>query len=169
VGRDADGYGTPFRYHVFGSALIEAEVDTLLGTGRVTRVTVAHEVGSSLDAATDLGQVEGAVVQGVGWMTCEEIVRDSAGRLLSDTLATYKVPDLPGAPALDVTLLTAPNPEGLLGSKAVGEPPLVYGLGAFFALQDAIASYAPAAASRYRTPLTSERIFALLHGEPDDG
>lgn len=66
LGRDATGHGTPFRYHVFGAALVEAEVDTLLGTGRVTRVTIAHEVGSSLDAATDLGQVEGAVVQGVG-------------------------------------------------------------------------------------------------------
>ena len=165
--RDPDGHGTPFRYHVFGTALVEAEVDTLLGTGRVTRVTLAHDVGSSLDPATDLGQIEGAVVQGIGWVTCEEVVRDAAGRLLTETLATYKIPDLPEAPERDVALRSVRNRVGLVGSQAGGEPPLVYGLGAFFALQDAIASYAPAAAGVFRAPLTSERMFGLLHGTGD--
>lgn len=166
---DAANHGTPFRYHVCGAALVEAEVDTLLGTGGVVRVTVVHDVGSSLDAATDLGQVEGAIAQGIGWVTCEEVVRDAAGRLLTDTLATYKVPDLPGAPTFDVVLHARPNPVGVLGSKAVGEPPLVYGLGAFFALQDAVASYAPGEAGEFRAPLTSERLFTLLHGEAGEG
>lgn len=157
----------PFAYHVFGAALAEAEVDVLLGTGRIDRVTVVHDVGDSLDAMTDLGQVEGALVQGLGWMTTEEIVRDADGRLRSDSFATYKVPDLPDAPALDVDLLQQPDPAGLLGSKAVGEPPLVYGLGGFFALQDAIAGHAPAAAERFEAPLTAERIFGLLHGVGD--
>lgn len=157
----------PFAYHVFGAALVEAEVDVLLGTGRVSRITIAHDLGESLDLATDLGQVEGAVVQGVGWMTTEEILRDHAGRLVTDTFATYKVPDLPDAPLLDVELVEQPEPAGLLGGKAVGEPPLVYGLGAFFALQDAVASYAPAAADRFDAPLTAERLFGLLHGVGD--
>lgn len=164
---DATGHGTPFRYHVFGAALIEASVDVLLGTGRVDRVTIVHDIARSIDPLTDRGQVEGAVVQGIGWMTTEEVVRDASGRLLSDSFATYKVPDLHDAPELDVTLLDEPNPDGLLGSKGVGEPPLVYGLGAFFALQDAIASYAPQAALDFTAPLTAERIFGLLHGARD--
>ena len=159
--------GTPFRYHVFGAALVEAEVDVLLGIGRIVRVTVAHDCGESLDELTDLGQIEGAVVQGIGWMTTEEVVRDASGRLLTDSLATYKIPDVADAPELDVQLLQSPSPVGLLGSKAVGEPPLVYGLGAFFALQDAIATFNPAAGSEFTTPLTSERIFSLLHGVED--
>lgn len=146
------GQGTPFRYHVYGAALVEAEVDVLLGTGRIDRVTVVHDCGERLDELTDRGQIEGAIVQGIGWMTTEEIRHDREGRLLTDALATYKVPDLPDAPVIDVQLLDAPNPVGLLGSKAVGEPPLVYGLGAFFALQDAIAGHAPAAASTFTTP-----------------
>lgn len=162
----ATNQGTPFRYHVFGAALVEAEVDVLLGTGRIERVTLVHDCGVSLDELTDRGQIEGALVQGIGWMTTEEIRHDADGRLLTDTLATYKVPDLPDAPEIDVHLLGEPNPVGLLNSKAVGEPPLVYGLGAFFALQDAIASYAPAAAHVFTTPLTAERIFGLLHGRP---
>ena len=136
----------------------------LLGTGRIDRVTLVHDCGESLDELTDRGQIEGALVQGIGWMTTEEIRHDADGRLLTDTLATYKVPDLPDAPEIDVHLLGEPNPVGLLNSKAVGEPPLVYGLGAYFALQDAIASYAPAAADVCTTPLTAERIFRLLHG-----
>ncbi len=160
----ATGKGSPFRYHVFGAALVEAEVDTLLGTGRIQRVTLVHDLGESLDELTDRGQIEGALVQGIGWMTTEEIRHDAHGRLVSDTLATYKVPDLPAAPEIEVNLLSVPNPEGLLHGKAVGEPPLVYGLGAFFALQDAIASHTPAAADAFTTPLTPERIFGLLHG-----
>jgi xanthine dehydrogenase large subunit len=160
--------GEPFRYHVFGAALVEAEVDVLLGTGRIERVTLVHDNGESLDELTDRGQIEGALVQGIGWMTTEEVRRDAKGRLLTDTLATYKVPDLPDAPEIDVHLLGELNPLGLLNSKAVGEPPLVYGLGAFFALQDAIASYAPGAAGVFTAPLTAERIFCLLHGVGDD-
>lgn len=162
------GRGHPFRYHVYGAALVEASVDVLLGTRRIERVTVVHDCGDSLDEVTDRGQIEGAIVQGIGWMTTEEIRRDPRGGLLTDTLATYKVPDLPEAPPIEVHLLAGPNPVGLLGSKAVGEPPLVYGLGAFFALQDAIASWTPEAATAFTTPLGAERIFSLLHGHGDD-
>ena len=157
--------GQPFAYHVQGVALVEASVDVLLGSGRVDRVEVVHDIGRSLDRVADLGQIEGALVQGIGWMTCEEIVRDDAGRLLSDSLATYKIPDLDSAPEIDIRLREGEGgPGAVLNSKAVGEPPLVYGLGAYFALQEAIASWRPEAAAVFRTPLSSERIFMLLHG-----
>lgn len=157
--------GQPFAYHVHGAAMLEGTVDVLRGTGRIDRVSLVHDVGASLDAATDRGQIEGAVVQGIGWMTTEEIRHDANGRLLTDGLACYKIPDLYDAPEIDIVFLDdAADGSGLLGSKAVGEPPLVYGLGAYFALQAAIASWQPAAAGVFAPPLTAERIFGLLHG-----
>ena len=156
--------GHPFAYHVYGVAMLESTVDVLLGTGRIDRVSVVHDCGRSLDERTDRGQIEGAVVQGLGWMTCEEIRHDASGQLLTDSLASYKIPDLHSAPELEVTLLEhADNPAGLLNSKAVGEPPLIYGLGAYFALQDAIASWRAEAGEVFQAPMTAERIFGLLH------
>ena len=160
--------GEPFRYHVFGAALVEAEVDVLLGTGRITRVTLVHDNGESLDELTDRGQIEGALVQGIGWMTTEEVRRDTKGRLLTDTLATYKVPDLPDAPEIDVHLLGEPNPLGLLNSKAVGEPPLVYGLGPSSLFRTRSRATPRRLLRVFTTPLTSERIFGLLHGVGDE-
>ena len=159
------GTRTPFAYHVYGAALVEASVDVLLGTARVDRVTAVHDAGIPIDELTDRGQIEGGIVQGLGWVTSEEILHDAHGRLLTDTLSTYKIPDITATPELDIHLLGEVNPVGLLGSKAVGEPPLIYGLGAFFAIQDAVASWRPAAAGEYRAPLTPERVFRLLHGE----
>lgn len=155
--------GRPFAYHVYGAALVEATVDELLGVGRIDRVTVVHDLARSIDELTDRGQIEGGIVQGIGWMTSEEILYDAAGRLLTDTLATFKIPDLHSAPEMEIHLVEHDNPHAVLGSKAVGEPPLIYGLGAFFALQDAIATRRPEAAGEFRTPLTPERIFGLLH------
>ena len=132
----------PFAYHVYGAAVVTSTVDVLRGTASVDRVAIVHDVGMSIDRLIDIGQVEGAVVQGVGWLTTEEIRHDPEGRLLTDSLATYKIPDLDSAPELDVTLLEQASP-GLLGSKAVGEPPLVYGLGALFSIRDAIRSVRP--------------------------
>jgi xanthine dehydrogenase large subunit len=160
--------GRPFAYHVYGTALVEASVDVLLGTARIDRVTAVHDAGIPLDELTDRGQIEGAIVQGLGWMTSEEILHDDAGRLLTDTLSTYKIPDLQSSPEMEIHLLGEPNPVGLLGSKAVGEPPLIYGLGGFFAIQDAVAGWRPEAALEFRTPLTAERVFGLLHGAAGD-
>lgn len=160
--------GHPFRYHVYGAALIEATVDTLRGTGRIDRVALVHDCGRSLDPATDHGQIAGAVVQGIGWMTCEDLRHDAAGRLLSDTLASYKIPDLHDAPAIDISLLEdADNPPGVLNSKAVGEPPLIYGLGAYFALQDALMACRPDLPLEFRTPMGPERIFTTLYPDPE--
>lgn len=165
--------GRPFAYHVYGTALVEAEVDIVLGTGAVTRVEVVHDAGNSLDSATDIGQIEGALVQGIGWMTTEEIIHDARGRLLTDSLASYKIPDLRSAPPMEISLLPeAEGTAGILNSKAVGEPPLIYGLGAALALQEAVNAWRseqgmqPACLS---TPLTSERLFMLLHGESEAG
>jgi xanthine dehydrogenase large subunit len=155
--------GRPFAYHVYGAAVVESRVDVLRGTARIDRVAVVHDIGRSIDPSIDRGQVEGAAVQGVGWMTSEEIRHDSHGRLVTDSLATYKIPDLESAPEVDVTLLERESP-GLLGSKAVGEPPLVYGLGALFAIRAAIESVRPDLGSDVVAPLTPERIFTLLHG-----
>lgn len=156
--------GTPFAYHVYGVAMVESTVDILRGTARIDRVSVVHDVGHSLDEMTDRGQIEGAIVQGIGWMTSEDIRHDANGHLLTDTLASYKIPDLHSAPAMDIVLLeNADNPPGLLNSKAVGEPPLVYGLGAFFSVRDAMSNWRPVPGKHYQTPLTPERIFMTLH------
>ncbi|HEX5278220.1 MAG TPA: molybdopterin cofactor-binding domain-containing protein [Fluviicoccus sp.] len=160
--------GRPFAYHVYGVAMVESTIDILRGVGRIDRVSVVHDAGRSLDPQTDLGQIEGAVVQGVGWMTLEDLRHDESGHLLTDTLASYKIPDLNVSPPVDVYLLEDDDrPGGVLNSKAVGEPPLVYGLGAWFALQDAMQSWRPAAAPVYRTPMTPERIFMWLHADGD--
>jgi xanthine dehydrogenase large subunit len=159
--------GRPFAYHVYGAAVVESSVDVLRGTSRIDRVGIVHDIGRSIDPGIDRGQVEGAVVQGIGWMTSEEIRHDTAGRLVTDSLATYKIPDLDSAPEVGVTLLQRESP-GLLGSKAVGEPPLVYGLGALFAIRAAIESVRPDLSTDVVAPMTPERIFTLLHG-PLDG
>lgn len=158
--------GRAFAYHVYGAAVVTSTVDVLRGTARIDRVAVVHDAGRSIDASIDRGQVEGAVVQGVGWMTIEDIRHDSAGRLITDSFANYKIPDIDSAPEVEVTLLERDSP-GLLGSKAVGEPPLIYGLGALFAIRSAIASVRPDLSGDVVSPLTSERIFALLHGRSD--
>lgn len=158
--------GEPFQYHAVGVAIIEATVDCLRGTARVDSVRVVHDAGDSLDVAVDCGQVEGGVMQGIGWMTVEEIIHDTQGRLRTDTLTTYKVPDLYDAPAeFQVCFLeNSTGPAGVLGAKTVGEPPFMYGIGAYFALLDALRSARPELEPAFVAPLTSERIFMMLHG-----
>jgi xanthine dehydrogenase large subunit len=155
--------GRAFAYHVYGAAVVQTTVDVLRGTTAVDRVAVVHDIGRSIDHLVDRGQVQGAVVQGVGWLTSEELRHDDRGRLLTDSLATYKIPDLASAPEVEVVLLERASP-GLLGSKAVGEPPLVYGLGALFALREAIRSARPDLSDDVVAPLTPQRVFELLHG-----
>jgi xanthine dehydrogenase large subunit len=154
--------GRPFAYHVFGAAVVRATVDVLRGTYRVTEVDIFHDVGRSLDPLIDRGQVEGAVVQGIGWMTVEELLYED-GRLSTDSLSTYKVPDLPSAPTMRVHFLEdADNPEAIMQSKAIGEPPLLYGIGAYFAIAAAVRAYLPHAAVPYDAPFTNERLLAIL-------
>ena len=159
--------GEPFAYHVFGTALVEATVDLLRGTAVVDAVRVVHDAGKSLNPLVDRGQAEGAIVQGIGWVTLEELVYSAQGRLLTDTLSTYKVPDIRTAPAvIDVRFLgDAPNPAAVLNSKAVGEPPFMYGIGAYFALLAALRAARPGRPLPYSAPLTNEKILDWLTKE----
>lgn len=159
----ASGKGRPFFYFATGAAVSEVLVDTLTGEYKVTRVDIVHDVGRSLNPAIDLGQVEGGFIQGMGWLTTEELRWDEQGRLLTTGAATYKIPvaaDTP--PIFKVTLLEgAPNEEAtIFNSKAVGEPPLMLAISVWSALRDAIASLADYKVSPdLDTPATPERVF----------
>lgn len=155
--------GKPFAYHVYGAALTEVTLDCVRGTYHVDSVKIVHDAGRSLSPKIDRGQVEGALVQGIGWSTIEELLYAN-GRLVSDTLTTYKVPDIHSVPEIDVLFLeNADNPKAVMYSKAVGEPPFMYGIGTYFALLAAMKAYEPRAESIYSIPMTSEKVFIFLH------
>ena len=137
--------GRPFYYYANGAAVSEVVIDTLTGEYKLLRTDIVHDVGISVNPAMDLGQIEGGYLQGVGWLTCEELKWDDKGRLLSDSPATYKIPAIADAPPVfNVRLLEdSPNVEAtVFHSKAVGEPPLMLGISAWCAIRDAIASLA---------------------------
>lgn len=158
--------GQPFAYHVFGVGLVEVMVDCLRGTYRIEAVHVLHDVGQSLNPLIDRGQVEGAVVQGLGWLTIEELRYDSAGCLVTADLTNYKIPDIHFAPPITVHFLEeAASPVGLLGSKAIGEPPFLYGIGVYFALLQALRAFRPSLPLRYQAPLTPEQVLMRLYGD----
>ena len=137
------GRGRPFFYFAFGGALAEVEVHRLTGEYRVIRVDIVHDVGNPLVPSIDKGQIEGAFVQGMGWLTCEELQTDGAGRLITHGPSTYKIPAAGDVPdALTVHLLDrAPNTKVVGGSKAVGEPPFMLALSVVGALRSAIAAF----------------------------
>jgi xanthine dehydrogenase large subunit len=155
--------GEPFAYHVFGTAVVESSVDCLRGTATIDRVRIVHDAGRSLNEIIDLGQTEGGLAQGIGWMTMEELLFDE-GRNISDTLSTYKVPDLMATPDIESAFLEdADNPSAVLSSKAIGEPPLMYGIGAYFAILNAMAAFRPDIEPFFNAPMTSEKILMGLH------
>jgi len=161
---DAGPVQKPFAYHVFGTAVTEVTLDCLLGTYTVDTVKVVHDAGHSLNALIDRGQVEGGLVQGLGWMTLEEIKHNNKGDLLSHNLANYKIPDIYFAPEIEVHFLAhADNPVGLFGSKAVGEPPFMYGIGVYFALLNAMREFNPKVNISYDAPLTPEKVLMALY------
>ncbi|KUG09513.1 xanthine dehydrogenase molybdopterin binding subunit [Solirubrum puertoriconensis] len=156
--------GYPFAYHVYGTAAVQATVDVLRGTYVLDAVRLVHDFGQSMAPGIDRGQVEGGLVQGLGWMTMEELLYDEQGRLLSNTLSTYKVPDLYSVPA-DVQiefLETEGHPRAILRSKAVGEPPLMYGIGGYFAVRNAIRAARPDVAPAFSAPITPEKVLMAL-------
>jgi xanthine dehydrogenase large subunit len=158
--------GRPFYYYAYGAAVSEVAVDTLTGEYRLARVDILHDCGDSLNPAIDLGQVEGGFVQGVGWLTSEELCWDDHGRLTTHAPSTYKIPtcsDL--APDFRVTLLpnAANAEETIYRSKAVGEPPLMLGLSAFHAIRDAIATPARPAPP-LDAPATPEAVLRAFYG-----
>ncbi len=157
-------HGCPFAYHVFGTAAVEATVDCLRGTYSVDRVRIVHDAGRSLNPLVDLGQVEGGLAQGIGWMTSEELLF-ADGRNISGNLTNYKIPDILATPEVECVFLDdADNPKAVLASKAIGEPPLMYGIGAYFALLDAMTAFRPTLAPFFHAPMTPERVLMALHG-----
>lgn len=157
--------GEPFAYHVYGSAVVEVTVDGLRGIYTVDRVRAVHDAGRSLNPIVDMGQLEGGLVQGIGWMTMEELLFEE-GRNLTDTLSTYKIPDILAAPEIEGHFLEdADNPNAILKSKAIGEPPLMYGIGAYFALLDAMKAFRPDRESFFNAPMTPEKVLMFLHGD----
>ena len=157
--------GHPFAYHVYGTAITTVTVDCLRGTYETDTVKIVHDFGSSMNPAIDRGQIEGGVVQGIGWVTMEEIIYDKEGRLRSNALSTYKVPDIYSVPKeLDIHFLeTQKDNLAIFRSKAVGEPPLMYGIGAFFAIRNAIKAFRPQADIAFDAPLTPEKVLMGLY------
>jgi xanthine dehydrogenase large subunit len=158
----ATGRGHPFYYFAYGAAVSEVTIDTLTGEYVVDRVDILHDVGKSLNPAVDMGQVEGGFVQGMGWLTTEELWWDDKGQLRTHAPSTYKIPvasDVP--PAFNVRLAEwSINEEPTVGrSKAVGEPPLMLAIAVVEALSMAVASVAGyRVAPRLDTPVTPERV-----------
>ena len=157
--------GNPFSYHTFGTAIVEVTLNCLLGTCEIDSVKVVHDFGDTLNYSIDLGQAEGAVAQGIGWMTMEELKWNDEGRLLTDALSTYKVPDIHAA-AKEIKihfLQNVPNEFGPLYSKAIGEPPFMYGIGVYFALVNAMKAFKPNLKIDFIAPLTPEKVLLTLY------
>jgi xanthine dehydrogenase large subunit len=137
---------------------------------KVTRVDILHDVGRSLNPAIDIGQIEGGFVQGMGWLTAEELVYDAKGRLLTHAPSTYKIPTASDVPAdFRVALFPNENRENTIyRSKAVGEPPLMLAISVFAAIADAIHSLAPGKLVPLDAPATPESILHAVHAVTQD-
>ncbi|REE27586.1 xanthine dehydrogenase large subunit [Winogradskyella pacifica] len=157
--------GHPFAYHVYGTAITTVTVDCTRGTYEFDSVKIVHDYGKSMSEGIDLGQVEGALIQGIGWMTLEEIAYNDDGKLLSNALSTYKIPDIFSVPKRVevIPVETEGNDMAILKSKAVGEPPLMYGIGAYFALQNAIKAFNSNYDLEFHAPMTPEKVLMGLY------
>lgn len=157
--------GKPFAYHVYGSALIVAKVDCLRGTYEIESVKAVHDFGQSLNKVIDRSQAEGAIMQGIGWMTMEEIIHNREGKLLTSTLSAYKVPDINYTPKeFEIEFLeNSINKPGPFNSKAIGEPPFMYGIAAYFAIRNAVESFNGNSEFSYTAPMTPERVLMNLY------
>lgn len=159
------GKGHPFAYHVYGTAILTCTVDCIRGNYDFDKVQIVHDFGTSMNRMVDLGQIEGGLVQGIGWMTLENLLYNEKGELKSHSLANYKIPDIHFVPKIvDVHYLETAGAElAILKSKAVGEPPLMYGIGAYFSLYNAILAFNPNAKIPYDAPMTTEKILMGLY------
>ena len=159
--------GHPFAYHIFGTAIIEVTLDCLRGTYDIDSVKIVHDLGRPLSELVDRGQIEGGLAQGLGWMTIEDLRFNEKGQLLSGALATYKVPDVYFMPDdIELTFLEdEENTLGPYGNKAVGEPPLMYGIGVFFAIRCAMRAFRPQKEFALASPLTPERVLLQLYAD----
>ncbi len=157
--------GHPFAYHVYGTAITTVTVDCIRGIYEIDAVKLVHDFGTTMNPLIDRGQIEGGLVQGIGWMTMEEIVYDEKGILRSNALSTYKVPDIYSVPKeLDIHFLETKNDNlAIFRSKAVGEPPLMYGIGAYFAIRNAMKVFNPNAHLAFSAPMTAEKVLMGLY------
>ena len=165
------GRGRPFLYFAYGAAVSEVVIDTLTGENRILRVDILHDTGTSLNPALDIGQVEGAFVQGAGWLTTEELVWNDKGVLTTHAPSTYKIPacsDRP--PVFNVALWGKPNREDTVGkSKAVGEPPFNLGISVLMALSDAVAACGDGQSYvALDAPATAERVLMAVRKQQGD-
>jgi len=159
------GRGRPFYYFAYGAAVTEIEVNGLTGEYRVRRVDILHDAGNSLVPTIDRGQVEGGFVQGLGWLTMEEVIYDDQGRLLTHGPSTYKIPALGDVPVeFHTSLLSEASQDGVIGgSKAVGEPPFMLAISALTALRHAVAGFgAPGTEVALRLPATPESVLRAV-------
>ncbi|HEX8372741.1 MAG TPA: xanthine dehydrogenase molybdopterin binding subunit [Chthoniobacterales bacterium] len=159
-----EGKGKPFNYYTCGAAVAEVEVDGYTGMTQLRRVDILQDVGSSLNPGVDRGQVEGGFVQGVGWLTREELIWDpKTGRLLTHSASTYEIPAFSDAPAeFNIAFLqNAENPRAIHGSKGIGEPPLMLAISVREAIRDAVVALG--GSGSLSSPATGEAILAAIH------
>lgn len=168
IGYDrSKGRGRPFYYFAYGAAVSEVEVDGYSGMKRVLSVDILHDVGESLNPGIDRGQIEGGFVQGMGWLTGEELRWNGDGRLLTHSASTYQIPAIGDAPArMNVQLLPNAGQDGVIhGSKAVGEPPLMLAISVREAIRDAVRAFGGDSATGdvwLACPSTHEAILAAI-------
>jgi xanthine dehydrogenase large subunit len=166
-----DGKGTPFSYFTTGNCLVVSEVDMLTGMSRLVEVHICHEGGRIIDTPIDRGQIIGGFMQGYGYATMEELRSQADGKISANSFSTYKVPLCNDYPEiLDIDLMESHNAlSSVLGSKGVGEPPLLYGLAAFMAIRDAIESLnGHSAVCHLQHPATAERVLMEIERMKDE-
>ena len=164
------GRGRPFLYFAYGASVTEVVIDTLTGENRILRSDILHDAGASLNPDLDIGQVEGAYVQGAGWLTMEELVWDDLGNLRTHAPSTYKIPACSDRPdVFNVALWNGKNTEDTIyRSKAVGEPPFMHGISALMALSNAVAACGDSYPS-LDAPATPERILMAVKRQKASG
>jgi xanthine dehydrogenase large subunit len=160
--------GRPFFYFAYGAAVSEVAIDTLTGETQLVRVDILHDVGASLNTAIDLGQIEGGFLQGVGWLTSEELWWNARGELQTHAPSTYKIPTARDWPMQATVRLFSSEPnreDTIYRSKAVGEPPLMLAMSVFHAIRDAIASLGPpGSVPELVAPATPEAVLRAISG-----
>jgi xanthine dehydrogenase large subunit len=158
------GRGRPFHYYAYGAAVSEVEVDGFTGQYRLLRTDILHDVGDSISPIVDRGQIEGGFLQGVGWLTIEELLWDAKGRVATSGASTYKLPSWSEVPEVFnvATLERATQPDVVMGSKAVGEPPLMLAFSVREAIRDAVAAFGHGQPIALDSPATPERVFFAI-------
>ncbi len=154
-------WGQPFHYFAYGAAVAEVEVDGFTGAYKVRQVDILHDVGDSLSPLVDKGQVEGGFVQGMGWLTLEDLRWDAKGQVATRSASTYKLPSFSELPEVfNVQLLPKASEPGVVyGSKAVGEPPLMLAISVREALRDAVGAFGEGGIVELASPATPEAVF----------